>query len=66
MCKAPSMPKQAPVEAAPPPPPPNPTAARVQTAPSAGGGSEVEYALARRSGKSMLKIPSMSSTGISY
>ncbi len=66
MCKAPSMPKQEPVTAAPPPPPPNPTASRVQTAPTAGGGSEVESALARRSGKSMLKIPSMSSTGISY
>ncbi len=65
MCKAPKIPQQKPVEPPPPPPPPNPSAMKVQSAPS-GGEGEVESAMARRRGKSMLKIPSMSATGISY
>lgn len=65
MCKAPKIPQQKAVEPPPPPPPPNPSAMRVQSAPSEAG-SEVDAAMARRRGKSMLKIPSMSVTGISY
>lgn len=66
MCKAPKIPQQKPAEPPPPPPPPpNPSAMKVQSAPS-GGESEVDSAMARRRGKSMLKIPSMSATGISY
>jgi hypothetical protein len=38
---------------------------RVQSGIS-GGGSEVDSAMAQRRGKSMLKIPSMQATGISY
>jgi hypothetical protein len=38
---------------------------KVQSAPSEGG-SEVDTAMARRRGKSMLKIPSMSASGLAY
>ncbi len=65
MCKAPKIPQTKAEPPPPPPPPPNPSAMKVQSAPSEGG-SEVDTAMARRRGKSMLKIPSMSATGLSY
>lgn len=65
MCKAPKIPKNTAAPPPPPPPPANPSAMKVQSAIS-GGGSEVDAAMAQRRGKSMLKIPSMQATGISY
>jgi hypothetical protein len=65
MCKAPKIPKNTSAPPPPPPPPANPSAMKVQSGIS-GGGSEVDASMAQRRGKSMLKIPSMTATGISY
>ena len=60
MCKAPKMPPPA----APPPPPP-PMANPSATVASAGA-SALESTMASKRGKSMLKIPTMSATGLAY
>lgn len=65
MCKAPKIPTPKAETPAPPPPPPNPSASTMMPA-ITQAGAETEGVMARKKGKSMLRIPSMEATGLSY